>query len=91
MECLKAAVSKGLGIGIIAGSLLGISVYFVLLSHFTNPNSDTISLLAVKVPQILKLYGAKSGEGITLISLMMEIFAISANVAYSYRKEFPFR
>lgn len=64
--CLKAALSKGLGIGIIAGSCL------------------------VKVPQLLKLYRAKSGEGITVIGLMMELFAMTASTVYSYRNEFPF-
>lgn len=66
VDCLKAAISKGLGIGIIAGSCL------------------------VKVPQILKLYNAKSGEGLNLTALYMELFAIIANMAYSYRNEFPF-
>ncbi|EFX72543.1 hypothetical protein DAPPUDRAFT_31031, partial [Daphnia pulex] len=66
VECLKAALSKGLGLGIIAGSVL------------------------VKVPQILKLFNAKSGEGINLTAIFMELFAISANMAYSYRNEFPF-
>jgi len=66
VDCLKAALSKGLGLGIIAGSML------------------------VKVPQILKLYNAKSGEGLTMVSLVMELFAIAANLAYSYRNGFPF-
>ncbi|KAK4008896.1 hypothetical protein OUZ56_014018 [Daphnia magna] len=66
VECLKAALSKGLGLGIIAGSVL------------------------VKVPQILKLFNAKSGEGINLTAIFMELFAISANMAYSFRNEFPF-
>ena len=48
-------------------------------------------LFAVKVPQILKLYNAKSGEGMTMTSLVMELFAISANLAYSYHNGFPFR
>jgi len=67
VDCLKAAVSKGLGIGIIGGSCL------------------------VKVPQIVKLYRAQSGEGISIIGLMMELFAMTASIAYSYRNEFPFR
>jgi len=59
-------LSKGLGIGIIAGSCL------------------------VKVPQIVKLYRAQSGEGINVLGLMMELFGMVANIAYSYRNEFPF-
>jgi len=66
VDCLKAALSKGLGIGIIAGSCL------------------------VKVPQIVKLYQAQSGEGINVLGLMMELFGMVANIAYSYRNEFPF-
>jgi len=66
VECFKAALSKGLGIGIIAGSCL------------------------VKVPQLVKLYRAQSGEGINVFGLMMELFGMVANIAYSYRNEFPF-
>ncbi len=44
----------------------------------------------MKIPQIFKLYIAQSGEGIAVTSLFLEIFAISANLAYSYRNGFPF-
>ncbi|XP_065347686.1 mannose-P-dolichol utilization defect 1 protein homolog [Cloeon dipterum] len=66
VPCLKAALSKGLGVGIIAGSML------------------------VKVPQITKIFGAKSAEGISIASVFLELFAITANVAYSYTNKFPF-
>jgi len=66
VECLKAAVSKALGIVIIAGSVL------------------------VKVPQILKLLRSKSGQGISVVGLLMELFGLASNVAYSFRNEFPF-
>jgi len=65
-DCLKYSLSKGLGLGIIAGSIL------------------------VKVPQIVKILGSKSAAGITLISVVMELFAISSNMAYSYSSGFPF-
>ncbi|XP_034826155.1 mannose-P-dolichol utilization defect 1 protein homolog [Maniola hyperantus] len=64
--CFKATLSKGLGIGIIAGSIL------------------------VKVPQILKILGSKSAEGINIYGVYLELFAITANFAYSYIMSFPF-
>ncbi|XP_075992014.1 mannose-P-dolichol utilization defect 1 protein homolog [Anticarsia gemmatalis] len=66
VPCLTATLSKGLGIGIIAGSIL------------------------VKVPQILKILNSKSGEGINVYGVYLELFAITANFAYSYVMGFPF-
>lgn len=67
MPCFKSTLSKGLGIGIIAGSIL------------------------VKVPQILKILSSKSAEGINIFGVCLELFAITANFAYSYVMNFPFR
>ncbi|CAH0603359.1 unnamed protein product [Chrysodeixis includens] len=64
--CLTSTLSKGLGIGIIAGSIL------------------------VKVPQILKILSSKSAEGINVYGVYLELFAITANFAYSYVMGFPF-
>lgn len=64
--CFTATLSKGLGIGIIAGSIL------------------------VKVPQILKILSSKSGDGINVYGVYLELFAITANFAYSYVMGFPF-
>ncbi|CAH2234878.1 mannose-P-dolichol utilization defect 1 protein homolog [Pararge aegeria] len=64
--CFKATLSKGLGFGLIAGSML------------------------VKVPQILKIVGNKSAEGINIYGVYLELFAITANFAYSYIMKFPF-
>ncbi|KAF9811832.1 hypothetical protein SFRURICE_021189 [Spodoptera frugiperda] len=64
--CMTATLSKGLGIGIIAGSIL------------------------VKVPQILKILGSKSAEGINIYGVYLELFAITANFAYSCVMGFPF-
>ncbi|ODM88032.1 Mannose-P-dolichol utilization defect 1 protein [Orchesella cincta] len=66
VDCLKYTLSKGLGVGIIAGSLL------------------------VKVPQIVKILRAKSATGITLLSVVMELFAITSTMSYSYVSGFPF-
>jgi len=65
-ECFKYTLSKGLGMGIILGSLM------------------------VKVPQILKIFGGKSAAGITLISVILELFAITSNLSYSFVSGYPF-
>ncbi|KAK7090023.1 hypothetical protein V1264_009882 [Littorina saxatilis] len=44
----------------------------------------------VKVPQIVKLLKAKSGEGISLISVSCELLAISATWSYGFASKFPF-
>ncbi|XP_025419401.1 mannose-P-dolichol utilization defect 1 protein homolog [Sipha flava] len=64
--CLKSALSKGLGFGIVGGSLL------------------------VKLPQVLKVWNSKSAVGISLINVCMDLFAVTANVVYSYSSQFPF-
>lgn len=45
----------------------------------------------MKVPQILKIVGSKSAEGINVYGVYLELFAITANFAYSYVMNFPFR
>jgi len=49
-----------------------------------------VASVLVKLPQLLKMIGAKSGEGISLSSVMLELAAISTTVAYSVAKSFPF-
>lgn len=66
MDCFRATLSKGLGLGIIAGSVL------------------------VKVPQILKIYRSKSGEGISIVSVTFDLTAITIYMSYSFMKGFPF-
>ncbi|XP_052050806.1 mannose-P-dolichol utilization defect 1 protein isoform X3 [Apodemus sylvaticus] len=66
VPCLKILLSKGLGLGIVAGSLL------------------------VKLPQIFKLLGAKSAEGLSLQSVMLELVALTGTVVYSIANSFPF-
>ncbi|XP_056431857.1 mannose-P-dolichol utilization defect 1 protein-like [Gadus chalcogrammus] len=66
VPCLKIVLSKGLGIGIILGSLM------------------------VKLPQILKLMGAKSAEGMSFHSVLLELLAITGTMAYSISNNFPF-
>ncbi|KAM8881550.1 mannose-P-dolichol utilization defect 1b [Synchiropus picturatus] len=66
VPCLKILLSKGLGIGIILGSVM------------------------VKLPQILKLIGARSAEGLSFNSILLELLAITGTMAYSIAKQFPF-
>lgn len=66
MPCGKALISKGLGMGIIAGSIM------------------------VKVPQIMKILANKSGEGINLYSVVLDLIAITFHLSYSFVKGFPF-
>ncbi|KAF2085171.1 monosaccharide-P-dolichol utilization protein [Saccharata proteae CBS 121410] len=65
-ECLKLAISKGLGIGIIGASAV------------------------VKVPQLLKLINARSGDGISFLSYLLETSAYLIGLAYNVRQGFPF-
>ncbi|KAJ6790283.1 hypothetical protein PWT90_07514 [Aphanocladium album] len=64
--CIKLAVSKGLGIGIIGASSI------------------------VKVPQILKLVGSQSADGVSFLSYVLETSAYLITLAYNFRNEFPF-
>ncbi|KAG9346329.1 hypothetical protein JZ751_006640 [Albula glossodonta] len=66
VPCLKIILSKGLGIGIILGSVM------------------------VKLPQVFKLMGAKSAEGLSFKSILLELFAISGTMAYCIAHNFPF-
>ncbi|KAJ8416820.1 hypothetical protein AAFF_G00326980 [Aldrovandia affinis] len=66
VPCLKIVLSKGLGIGIILGSVM------------------------VKLPQVFKLIGAKSAEGLSFNSILLELFAITGTMAYCIAHNFPF-
>ncbi|XP_054457441.1 mannose-P-dolichol utilization defect 1b [Anoplopoma fimbria] len=66
VPCLKILLSKGLGIGIILGSVM------------------------VKLPQIFKLTGAQSAEGLSFHTVLLELLAITGTMAYSIANEFPF-
>lgn len=66
VPCLKILLSKVLGYGIVAGSVL------------------------VKIPQLLKVWGNRSGKGISLTSVLLELLALAGSVAYGCAKRFPF-
>ncbi|XP_012064579.1 PREDICTED: mannose-P-dolichol utilization defect 1 protein homolog [Atta cephalotes] len=44
----------------------------------------------VKVPQIVKILKNKSGEGINILSVLLDLFAITAMSSYSFCSRFPF-
>lgn len=44
----------------------------------------------VKVPQILKILGNKSAEGINLFAVCLDLFAITFSLSYSFVSGFPF-
>ncbi|CAL7950649.1 unnamed protein product [Xylocopa violacea] len=46
--------------------------------------------LLVKVPQIVKLLKSKSAEGINIFSVLLDLFAVTAMVSYSFISGFPF-
>jgi len=66
MLCIKAFLSKVLGLGIVAGSSL------------------------VKFPQVMKIMFGGSAEGISFLSVFLELVAITFSGVYSYASGFPF-
>uniref|UniRef100_A0A669QGN9 Uncharacterized protein n=1 Tax=Phasianus colchicus TaxID=9054 RepID=A0A669QGN9_PHACC len=44
----------------------------------------------VKLPQLLKIYGARSGAGLSLGAVGLELLALGGSVAYSVGHGFPF-
>lgn len=46
--------------------------------------------ILVKLPQILKIIHNKSGEGINLLSVTLDLCAITIYLSYNYVKAFPF-
>uniref|UniRef100_A0A915E0Q5 Mannose-P-dolichol utilization defect 1 protein homolog n=1 Tax=Ditylenchus dipsaci TaxID=166011 RepID=A0A915E0Q5_9BILA len=50
----------------------------------------TLGSTFLLVPQILKIYSAKSGRGISLWAQVLGLIAAAANAAYSYEKKFVF-
>lgn len=46
--------------------------------------------LLVKLPQIIKIYRNRSGEGISLVSVTLDLCAITVYASYSYVEAFPF-
>merc|ERR1740123_883368 len=48
-----------------------------------------VGSFALKIPQILKIVAAKSGDGISVISLIVESLGFLVTTAYFYRQGYP--
>lgn len=48
-------------------------------------------LSLVKLPQVFKILRAKSAEGLSLQSVMLELVALTGTMVYSITNNFPFR
>uniref|UniRef100_A0A0A9WN30 Mannose-P-dolichol utilization defect 1 protein homolog n=1 Tax=Lygus hesperus TaxID=30085 RepID=A0A0A9WN30_LYGHE len=64
--CLKALISKCLGLALVAGSTM------------------------VKVPQITKIWGNQSAEGMSFVSCLTDLYAVTTYTCYSFVRGFPF-
>ncbi|XP_072767094.1 mannose-P-dolichol utilization defect 1 protein homolog [Anoplolepis gracilipes] len=80
-ECTKEYLDKF--------NFLHVACFKATLSKFLGLGIIGGSLL-VKVPQILKILKNKSGEGINVFSVLLDLFAITAMLSYSFMKGFPF-
>ncbi|XP_069104099.1 mannose-P-dolichol utilization defect 1 protein-like [Argopecten irradians] len=49
-----------------------------------------LGAVLVKLPQIIKIFQAKSAKGISFISVLLELIAVSATTAYGFAMAFPF-
>lgn len=54
-------------------------------------NPAPLILSPVKLPQVFKILGAKSAEGLSLQSVMLELVALTGTMVYSITNNFPFR
>lgn len=50
-----------------------------------------IFFTTVKLPQILKIIAGKSGAGLSMPSIYLELAAITASCAYGFAAQYPFR
>lgn len=75
---MKFVLSKILGYAIVVGSSLGMIVL-------------VIDDLLVKLPQLLKIANSRNAYGISILSILLELFSFTSLVAYSRAHNFPFR
>lgn len=47
--------------------------------------------VAVKFPQISKIWSNQSAEGVSFLSCLTDLFAVSIYTCYSFVRGFPFR
>lgn len=85
VQCLKYAISKGLGIGIVVGGSV-MKVPQMLLSMLT---SSAIITNSNTDPYMLVL-NAGSAEGLSLTAYILETLSYAITLAYSVKNNFPF-
>lgn len=56
----------------------------------SHPHSPHVPPL-VKLPQVLKVVGARSGAGLSVPAVLLELLALGGTVAYGCARAFPFR
>lgn len=66
-------------------------LYTVLLRFYSIFIIGHVIFFAVKIPQIIKILQASSVEGLSLLSILLELVATTATATYSFAKQFPFR
>ena len=44
----------------------------------------------MKLPQVFKLIGSGSAEGLSFLGVFLEVLAVTLNAGYSYNNGFPF-
>ncbi|GAB0201193.1 mannose-P-dolichol utilization defect 1 protein [Grus japonensis] len=49
-----------------------------------------VGSVMVKLPQVLKVWGARSGAGLNVPSVLLELLALGGSVAYGCARAFPF-
>lgn len=64
--------------------------YEVLIYWHSKQFLPEFCILTVKIPQIVKIAGSRSAEGISLLGVILELIAISATWAYSVANAYPF-
>ena len=80
-----------------------VSINYFVSAHVYNPCLDlvftlfyiylphVINFVTVKLPQILKIFQAKSGAGLSMPSLCLNLAALTTSNAYGFNSGFPFR
>ena len=75
-------------VGIHGAGIYGAWIYGAESLHVPHP---LYSPPPVKLPQLLKIYGARSGAGLSVGAVGLELLALGGSVAYSVGHGFPFR
>ncbi len=99
MQCLNSVITDN------ANFLFSVSVrrncshpsaipVFHVATPFRNSNETLFNvqnLISVKLPQVYKILRAKSAEGISILSVTLEMVAIISSLAYGFANKYPFR